>query len=158
MDFLINSKAIDLARWRDDKEFKYINDIGIKFYWATCFFFRKTKQNKIFFDLLQHIRENWQHYKLTYDLGTETYRNDHAFSIAIHIMNGFKEGTYANELPTSMYYTLDRDHLISVQDDSLLHLVEKENTNGNHIAVKTKGMDVHVMNKYDLCNILKEKA
>ena len=45
------------------KEFKHISETSADFYWATCVFFRKTKLNKCFFELIQHIQEYYQHYK-----------------------------------------------------------------------------------------------
>ena len=46
------------------------------------FFLRKGKRAELFFDTLNHVVDNYDHYKLIYDVGTETFRNDYAFSIA----------------------------------------------------------------------------
>ena len=45
--FQIYRYGTDLCDWRNLSEFKYINDTGIPFYWATCFCFAKTKETKI---------------------------------------------------------------------------------------------------------------
>tara|TARA_B100000674_G_scaffold264866_1_gene218617 strand:+ start:158 stop:994 length:837 start_codon:yes stop_codon:yes gene_type:complete len=149
-DFQIYQRAVDLCSWRMFPEFNYINNTGIKFYWATCFFFRKTSETKLFFNLLKHLKENWLHYRKIYNLGSKNFRNDHIFSIAIHIMNGFIEQDWAKELPGTMYYTLDRDHVIGMSDTDIKFLVEKENHAGEYTLASTRQSNVHVMNKFSL--------
>jgi len=148
-DFLIYKDAIDLAS-RDTSEFKFISETSVDFYWATCVFFRKTPENKIFFDLIQHIKENWQHYNSVFQLNRTVYRNDHAFSIAIHIMNGRQEGSFAGKMPGKLFYTTDKDILCDVQGESFLFLVEKENHLGEYTPIRFKDNTVHVMNKFSL--------
>ena len=149
-DFLIYKDADDIAKVRDETEFTYISDYGIDFYWATCVFFRKTGENKVFFDLVKHVQEEWQHYFRTYQLSSNLFRNDFAFSIAIHIMNGFQPGNFAAPMPGRLLYTIDKDILWKLNDDELLFLVEKEKYLGEYTAIRTKGQTIHVMNKFSL--------
>jgi len=149
-DFLIYKSAYDLANFRDYSEFTHISDTSVPFYWATCVFFRKTPENKIFFDLIQHIKENWQHYNSVFQLNRTVYRNDHAFSIAIHIMNGRQEGSFAGKMPGKLFYTTDKDILCDVKDESFLFLVEKEDHLGEYTPIRFKDNTVHVMNKFSL--------
>ena len=149
-DFLIYSKYCDLAQWRSSLEFDHVSEYSIPFYWATVFFFRKTDVNKQFFDLITHIKLNWVYYKFVYQIQSTNFRNDYAYSIAIHMMNGFTNGTFANQLPSKMFYTLDTDFLIDIDGNTMKFLVEKQNTSGEYTALKTSGLDVHVMNKYSL--------
>ena len=149
-DFLIYSKYCDLAQWRSSLEFDHVSEYSVPFYWATVFFFRKTDVNKQFFDLITHIKLNWVYYKFVYQIQSTNFRNDFAYSIAIHMMNGFTNGTFANQLPSKMFYTLDTDFLIDIDGDTMKFIVEKQNTPGEYTALKTSGLDVHVMNKYSL--------
>ena len=153
-DFLIYKDAYDLAQYRDYSEFCYISDTSVDFYWATCIFFRKTVENKIFFDLVQHIQENWQHYNSIFQINSSVYRNDHAFSVAIHIMNGYQSGDFAGKMPGKLFYTLDKDELIELNDKNFMFLIEKENHLGEYTAVKFKRNTVHVMNKFSLNRII----
>jgi hypothetical protein len=130
------------------------NDAGIPFYWATCFCFTKTSETKIFFDLLQHLVNNWKHYEQVYNLGSRNFRNDHVFSIAIHMMNGFTDGNWAKTLPGQMFYTLDKDIVKTIKDNSLTFLLEKENCTGEYILASTKDCNVHVMNKFSLGELI----
>lgn len=147
---MFNRNAVDLAGWRNIKEFKYINDSGIDFYWATAVYFKRSKKANLFFNTLQHVEENYDHYAMTYNVGTSTFRNDHAFSIAVHMLNGFQSGDFVKELPTKMYYTLDRDVPIKIQDNKIELMVEKKGYHGQYTCLTVKDLDVHIMNKYEL--------
>lgn len=149
-DFLIYKNADDISKVRDETEFKYISDYSIEFYWATCVFFRKTPENKIFFDLVKHIQDEWQHYYRIYQLTSSLYRNDFAFSIAIHMMNGFENGKFAAPMPGKLLYTIDKDILWKINNNELTFLIEKKNYLGEYTLIKTKGQTIHVMNKFSL--------
>ena len=153
-DFLIYRSSYDLAQWRDTSSFQYINPHAIPFYWATAFYFKKNKVTESFFLLVKHIKEHWSYYRALYFIDTPMFRNDFAFSIAIHIMNNNTEGSFALPLPGKMVYALDRDILLGIKDSSMKLLVEKENYHGEYTLVKTQGLDVHVMNKFSLTRYL----
>lgn len=148
-DLLMYSNAFEIGGWRDTDEFKYITDTGPKFYWATAVFFRKTETNKIFFNLIQHIQENWIHYKKLYQISSPVFRNDFAFSIAAHIMNGYTDNQFVKKMPGTLYYTTDRDELVKINDDEFIFLLEKENQS-EYFLSKIKSKTVHIMNKYSL--------
>jgi hypothetical protein len=82
------------------------------------------------------------------------YRNDFAFSLAIHMMNGNIDYPIVSVLPGKKFYTLDKDVMIDISDDTFKFLLEKEKYLGEYIALKTQGIDVHVMNKYSLLRLI----
>lgn len=149
-DFLIYDRAIHLGIHSGTSEFENISDTSVKFYWATVFFFRKTPLNKVFFDLVDHIQQNYLHYRSVYQFKSNVYRNDFAFSIAIHILNGYQAGEFAGILPGTHYYSIDKDVLQKIIDDEFTVLVEKPNRLGEYTLSKIKGSNLHVMNKFSL--------
>lgn len=156
-DLMMYKKSEDLAKIRNEKEFEHISDYSIEFYWATVVFFRKTALNKIYFDLIKHIQENWQHYYSVYQLKSTLFRNDFAFSIAAHIMNGFEQQyDFVNELPGKHLYTTDRDILHKLDGNNFIFLVEKKNYLGEYTLISVKDQNVHVMNKFSLNRIIDE--
>ena len=157
-DFLIYDESNDLSIFRDQNEFKYISETSVKFYWATCVFFRKTSKNEIFFRLVDHIESNFSHYCKVYQLRTNYFRNDFGFSIAIHIMNGFQSGDFAHAMPGKLYHILDKDILQKMNEDSLVFLLEKENYLGEYTLAETKDLTVHVMNKFSLMRELDKET
>lgn len=157
-NFLMYSDSYDLAGFRDPFEFKYISNTSVKFYWATAVFFRKTPENKIFFDLVKHIQENWFHYRSIFQIASSLYRNDFAFSIAAHIMNGYQEGSFAQPMPGKLFFTTDRDILWELRDKHAVFLLEKENYVGEYTLCSWKDRTIHVMNKFSLERIYSEES
>jgi len=153
-DLQLYKKSFDLAGWRDTSSFTRINQYSIPFYWATTFVFRKNSVMEAFFTLITHIKDNWDYYRVLYNMDSNLYRNDYAFSIAIHLMNGKTDGNFAVELPGTMTYITDRDLMLDMKDTSMNFLVEKKNHLGEYFAVKTQDIDVHVMNKYSLTRFI----
>lgn len=149
-DFLIYRDSVDLTFWRKPDEFKILSEKSIDFYWATVFYFKKTPKTEMFFNFIKHIHENWTYYKLIYEFESSMFRNDHAFSIAVHLVNGFLDGDFGKSLPGKMYYVTDRDILCELKNDKMKFLVEKQDALGQYVLIKTQGLDVHVMNKKSL--------
>lgn len=152
--FQIYKKSFDIAGWRDTKSFQRINAYSIPFYWATVFVFEKNAITEAFFNLVSYIKENWLYFRILYSIETTTFRNDFAFSIAIHIMNGKTNGGFAVELPGTMTYIRDRDLLLNMSATKMNFLVEKKDHLGEYLAAKTNGIDVHVMNKSSLIRVI----
>ena len=152
--FQIYRKSFDLAGWRDDSSFQRINPYSVPFYWGTVFIFEKTASTRSLFDLISYIKDNWEYFRIIYKIDTSTFRNDFAFSMAIHIMNGMTEGDFAQELPGLMTYTLDRDILVSASGNKMTLLVEKAHYPGEYTLVSTNATDVHVMNKQSLTRFI----
>lgn len=153
-DFLIFKDAVELSGWRDTSEFKTITPSGPDFYWATAVFFRKSDTNRIFFNLLRHVQDNWLHYRSLYQIHSTVFRNDFVFSIAIHIMNGFIQNSFAQPMPGKLFYTTDRDLLVNITDDEFTLLIEKQKSYGKYFPLKIKGSNLHIMNKFSLNRIL----
>lgn len=149
-DFQIYHNSMDLAHHRPTQEFTRINQWSIPFYWATAFVFKKNNLTEAFFNLVAYIKSEWTYFRALYNITATTFRNDFAFSIAIHIMNGKTNGDFAVELPGRMIYVTDRDLLVSCDNNSMKFLVEREKYQGEYTLVKTSGLDVHVMNKSSL--------
>jgi hypothetical protein len=152
-DLLMYKSCVDVNSYRNIKEFEKINDQGVEFYWATCMFFRKTPANLIFFNLVQHVHENYQHYRRMYYINSGIFRNDFVFSIAIHIMNGFTCGDFVKPLPGNLYYSTDRDELLNIEEEKLILLLEEKNENEKSI-VSLNSCNVHVMNKFSIERML----
>lgn len=149
-DFRIYKNCINLSENFWPYQYEKISEIGPTFYWATVVFFRKTETNEIFFNLLQHIKDEWFHYCNVYALRSYKYRSDYAFSIAIHIMNGYTSGDFETEMPGQLYYITDKGILKELENDNMLLLVNDPTYTRKFTACRTKQMNVHVMNKFSL--------
>jgi hypothetical protein len=85
------------------------------------------------------------------------YRNDIAFSIAIHMFNGFTSEKFLEYFPGNMNYVLDIDHLLDYKNNKMQFLLEHPTDPSQYILSKTEGIDVHVMNKSSLLRLIDKK-
>jgi hypothetical protein len=154
-DVMINTNATGLLHNKlEGAEFR-LNPFGIKMYWATVIYFKKNERAKLLFDLVEHIKENWDFYKLTYDFPGHLYRNDYAFSIAIHILNGFVESDeVVSPLPDDSIFTaLDTDQFFKIRSPSDMSFFANDTKETwKFYATRIKGLNVHCMNKLSLLN------
>lgn len=153
-DIMINRDAISVMnKPLQGDEFR-LNQFGIRMYWATVIYFKKTEDVQVLFNMVKHIKENWDFYKLVYNFPSAMYRNDHAFSIAIHTLSGFMENTEIKALPTSQILSMtDRDQIYAIRPDSSWLVFANETKVGEEYkfyATSIKGMNVHCMNKMSL--------
>jgi len=155
-DLLLYNTATELLEIDRGDNFTRVSDASIDFYWATCIFFRKTNENQIFFDLVKHIQENWSHYKNIFQINSPYYRNDYAFSIAVHIMNGYQTGDFAKPLPGTLYFITDKSILWQIQDKSAMILLEKPTYDGEYTPIRIENANLHVMNKFSLNRCIDE--
>jgi len=153
-DFQIYKKGFDIATWRNEGRTDRMNQYSIPFYWATVFVFQKTTITEAFFDLIEYIKINWNYFRVLYSIESVLYRNDYAFSIAIHIMNGKTNGEFATELPGKLFFSTDKDILVNIDDNKMKFLIEKPRHLGEYYLAKITDTDVHIMNKYSLSRFI----
>ena len=125
----------------------YISEVGIKLRWATTVMFTKNENTKMFFDLVNEIRKNYQYFADTYRFDSKQYRNDIAFSLARHILDGFEESNLG--LLPPVLTLLDRDILYSVESNKLTVLVSPK-LDSNFCVASMSNVDIHIMNKQSI--------
>jgi len=148
-DYLINKHVVTLEHKSADAVDQRLCPTGIPMYWATCVYFKKTDAAKLLFDLVEHIRNNYEYYQFLYDFSGVVYRNDYAFSIAIHILNGFTENN-DNAFPTPYILTsFDCDDIHSIPNiNEIVFFVNNTTEQWKFMAHRTKDLNVHILNKF----------
>jgi hypothetical protein len=128
--------------------FDRVSDTTIPMYWGTILYFTKSNTAKTVFDLVGHIKENYTYYRTVYDITESKFRNDFAFSIAVHMMRGFENSTeWPKDIPGDMWVSIDRDILIDANFNNIKLLAHKSY---NYLPVNLTDATVHVMNKFSL--------
>lgn len=157
-ELMINKSALGLMHNEMEQEEVRLSPYGIKMYWATVIYFRKGEKAKLLFKLVDHIRENWDFYNRTYEFPGILFRNDYAFSVAIHMLNGFVEDNFVVDLPEKRILTAtDFDQFYGITDEKTLHFFANDRKeNWKFYATRLKGQNVHCMNKLSLINNMKE--
>jgi hypothetical protein len=125
-----------------------VSETGVHMFWATTVMFDKSSESEFFFKLVDFVKDNYIYYADLFRFNPKQFRNDIAFSVAKHIMNGF-ETEFAYTLPPILT-VFDKDILHSVDTDRLTFLVSQPNDVADFWAATTKGADVHVMNKQSI--------
>ena len=141
---LISSSMNDIRGDRIGILDKWVSDEGIPLLWATTVMFTKNDESKLFFELVSHIKQNYNTYALIYRFNPKTFRNDIAFSIAKHMLDGFE--TKSAGLPPILT-SLDTDIVHSVTCESVKILIEDPKNQGSKNISNLVGRDIHIMNK-----------
>jgi hypothetical protein len=87
-DFLAHRWAYDVTGCNTFEGLNWFGFVDMPMWWATVMVFNKSKSAELIFDAMAMIRDNWTHYRNIYKNSVATYRNDHALSIALGIVNG----------------------------------------------------------------------
>lgn len=145
-DLVIAKHSLDLSFQRNQKEFTYLGNTMLDFYWATVFFFRKTAETQTFFDFISHVRDNWTFYKQQYQFSSRLYRNDFSFTIAANLFKGI-----VTDLPFALHFIADQDIVLSVNDTCCKVLTQRNNS--EYLVADVRGVDLHIMNKLALMEL-----
>jgi len=144
----INKDIVDCNPQRGDTKLQRISDSSLDMYWATVFYFSKNNPvSKTFFDLVRHIRDNWSFYKLQYQMNTNHFRNDHAFTIALHLLENPQI-----DLPCKLFFTTDKDKLLSINAEKYNFLISTTEFLKSDTVCSVENVNIHIMNKFTLMN------
>lgn len=147
-DFMIAKDYNLINQSKSHADLDRISDSTIPMYWATILYFTKSDTAKKVFNLVEHIKENYNYYRLVYSITEKKFRNDFAFSIAVHMMRGFVEdSTWPTPLPSDMWVSTDKDILIDAKGSKIKMLAHQDY---DYTAVKLTDATTHVMNKFSL--------
>jgi hypothetical protein len=148
-DFLAHKQAYDVT---GSNNFEGLNTFGnnrMPMWWATVMMFRKSQHAELIFNSMQMIRDNWAHYRNLYKNTTATYRNDHALTIALGIVNGHTLDH--NSIPWTLASLTPEHQLTQLDQDS--YRVDYINTE-NKARWITLQQDFHAMGKQQLGEIV----
>jgi hypothetical protein len=123
---------------------------GIDMWWSTAVYWRSDSElAKLFFGVWEHVKENYNYYKWLYKFPGVLFRTDYAVSIAVHILNGHRQGNLIHELPGKvMRFSEQIDDIAEFKEINDMVLVCPDPKElWKSIASRVKNENVHVMNK-----------
>ena len=145
---MIAESMNDLRGGREKILDKKVSETGIHLFWATTVMFKKNNESKFFFQLVEYIRDNYAYFADLFRFDSRQYRNDIAFSVAKHIINGF-ETTKSYNLPP-LTTVFDQDVLIDVDSKGKLIITTDFENSGDYVAATVQNTDIHIMNKQSI--------
>ena len=146
-DVMINCKYRDVSE-RHKEHIEYLDNFSIPMYWATVFYFKKSDYAENLFTIISHIKHNYKYYYYLYNCSGNLYRNDFAFSMALHILNG----SVAFDVPSlpieylNNSFDLDDIFRINSHNDIIMYCADAERVTA-HLLSRFTNTDLHVMNK-----------
>lgn len=149
-DFLAHRWAYDVTGINDFSSLNYFGANRMPMWWATVMMFRRSDYARLIFESMTMIRNNWRHYKELYRNTSPSYRNDHALSIALGIVNG--HGINHNGIPWNLA-SLTPDHRLTqlASDEYRVDYINREQKSR---WVKLQNQDFHAMGKRQLGEIV----
>lgn len=150
-DFMINHKIFTPDELKEP-ESAYIDKFGIRLYWATVIYFKKTEFAKFVFEVVRHIQDNYNYYRQLYSFSNGMFRNDNAFSIAIHTLSGFTNNHCSvNELPIpGLLMAWDTGDIYKVNGVNDITVYCEKGSTGMYTLARIKDQDIHILNKWAL--------
>jgi len=168
VDFLVNNAILNLAfdvnspiqLYKNAQTLKntepehaldrQLNIDGMSLYWSTVIYFDKSSMSKMFFNIWEYVKNNYDYFQLLCNFPKGLYRTDYAVSIAMHILKGYSEYSddLFSELPASpMKYMAYKDDIINVDKHGITFLVS--NNEKNYLTYSTEE-NLHIMNKMSM--------
>jgi len=149
-DFLCFRRAYDVTGSNDFVGHDTFGDIRMPMWWATVMWFGRNRRSQLIFETMAMIHNNWTHYRRIYKNNHATYRNDHALSIALCLLQGHTLNVPV--IPWSMASVMP-EHKLS-QIDADFYRVEFADQAQRTRWIKLHGLDFHAMGKQQLGEIV----
>jgi len=153
-DLFMFKESYDISYKRNVKGFDKVSDETVDFWWATVLVFKKTERVKRLFDLVHCIKQSYHYFRTLYRIPFKLYRNDYAFSIALHILNGYQRTNWPMQLPGKMLYSSPEDDLITIKDGKYTFVLGQRSRPDKVNIVTVENANIHVMNKLHLNDLI----
>ena len=133
-DFWIHDKVYDVT---GKGSYDFSRNSIIPMLWATVIVFKKTQRVKAIFETLAHVKQFYQYYCTLYRIDFGNFRNDYAFSIAAHQIEGMVPTKKipvrlptlpANAKVTSVYQSglvWEMDDKVGTVENTDIHVIDK---------------------------------
>jgi hypothetical protein len=148
--FLCFQRAYDVTRQDDFSGHDTFGAVRMPMWWATVMWFDRSERSRLIFEAMTMIRNNWTHYRKIYQNNRALYRNDHAISIALCLLNG--HSLNVPSIPWSMATVMPDHKLTQTADDCFR--VDFTDANQRPRWMELQGQDFHAMCKKQLGDIV----
>lgn len=133
-EFLIHDQVHDVT---GNNTYDFRRNSSIPMVWATLVYFRKCVRSKSIFDMVAHVKNNYDYFCNLYRIDFKNFRNDYAFAIALQQLYGFGKFPV---IPSKLATLPARAKVRSVDQQGITWEV-----NGQHGIIQHT--DLHVIDK-----------
>lgn len=147
-EFCCHHTSVDISF---SQEFSSSNRFGLwntPMSWATVLYFRKTKLAEYVFYIMSMVKDHWHHYRNLYGISNPVYRNDHALSIALRVLNCSRTESH---IPWNLLSVLPEHHIQQLDIDKWkISYVSQDKSRYMYL----QGQDFHALGKAQLGEII----
>lgn len=128
-----------------------IGKYSLPMIWATAVYFTKSEFSELVFEFVKVIRENYRYYSLLYNFPPKPFRNDFAFSIALHTLSGYTTDK-RHFFPWAMPSLTTRASVLDYRPElnEIVYAYPVGDKTYKQGVSKSRNMDLHLMNKLDV--------
>jgi hypothetical protein len=146
----------DVAMYSQAKNLRYeepyfkecwLHHAGIRMWWSTVVYWRKSEEAQHFFNVWSEVKDNWDYYRFLYKFPGTLYRTDYAASIAAHLCDGWQDGGFIGSIPNYMRFQNQRDDIVEVRGPNRWVMFSNLPEEWKNVVVEIANEDVHMMNK-----------
>lgn len=149
-NFLAHRWAYDVTSQQPFNDLNWFGKHKMPMWWATVMMFRRSVEAELIFDSMKMVHDNWLHYRYLYRNPRATYRNDHALSIALGLVNGHT--TNHAGIPWGLATLTPSHELIQVAEDH--YRISFQNSINQRRYVEIHNQDFHAMGKGHLGELI----
>ncbi len=126
-----------------------LNPSGVNHWWSTVVYFDQSPVSKMFFDMWDHVRQNYEYYSLLYQFPPHLFRTDYCVSIASHLMNGMNNDDFVHDFLGTPLVNMDqKDDIVKFNDlENIVFLKHNRSEPWKNILLKHTNENMHLMNK-----------
>ena len=154
-DLWCYQKCFDAASGTMLRNLNTYGNHSIPMAWCTVLCFNKSNLTNYLFDCWRMVRQHWQHYRDIYCIQDTLYRNDHALTIALNMVNGHIITNLCND--HNMCAVLPGVDIQAGEDQDTFRL-EYIDDHGRHRYQILKQQDFHAMGKQSLWKLIHATA
>lgn len=127
-----------------------IGNFTVPMYWATIVYYNRSEFSEYFFNLVNHIKDNYFYFQRLYQASDKAYRNDHSFSIALYIANGNRMPGTEWEIPYKFVLSTAKDTIYRIDKGQIKLIVNTRDWKSPKHLFNIQKMSLHCMNKVNL--------
>jgi len=127
-----------------------MGSFSIPMYWATVVYFDRSEFSKNYFDVVNHIKENYFYFQRLYQVSDNSYRNDYSFSIALYIANGNHIPSTEWEIPFKFVLSTNNDVVYRVDKQQIKLMIHTHQWKNPKQLFNVENISLHCMNKVSM--------
>ena len=138
------------------KSFDKLGNFTLPMYWATVVYFNRSEFTENFFNLVNHVKDNYFYYQKLYQVADRLYRNDYSFSIALYISNGNRMPGPEWEIPYKFVLSTQKDKIGRIDKGQIKLIISTYDWKAPKQLFNVQKTSLHCMNKISLLNRYEE--